>query len=240
MAGRLANHVVVVTGAAGGIGHAVVERLLAEGAKVLATDVRPNARPFAGPAEAQRFRIHDVTDDAAWRDAIAEAVSWGGRLTGLVNNAGYIEYARLADVTADQIDRQYAVNQRGALLGMKHAVAAMKQTGGGAIVNLSSLAGMRGFSDSGAYAGTKWALRGLTKVAATEFGPFGIRTNSIHPGAIQTPMLGDELSPERAAAIPLGRVGQPEDIAPVVAFLLSDDAAYVNGAEITVDGGLGV
>jgi 3alpha(or 20beta)-hydroxysteroid dehydrogenase len=236
---NLVDQVILVTGTAGGVGSAIVNRLLADGARVAATDIRPRATPFDAPADRVRFSLQDVGDEQGWVDTIAATIAWAGKLTGLVNNAGYIKNDMLVDMTAEDLDQQYRVNQRGPALGMKHAAEAMARAGGGAIVNMSSLGGMRGFPTTGAYSAAKWALRGLTKVAAVEFGPLKIRVNSIHPGAVDTPLLSERGRERALAHTPLGMIAQPDDIAGVVAFLLSDDARYINGAEIAADGGLG-
>jgi 3alpha(or 20beta)-hydroxysteroid dehydrogenase len=238
MAGRLDGQVILVTGASGGIGRATVERLLSEGARVAATDLREADPPLPAGA-ALRFFIHDVSNEQAWRDAVAATLAWGGKLTGLVNAAGIVNHKMIADVTVEDLDQVYAVNQRGTALGIKHGAAAMRGTGGGSIVNLSSLAGMRGVVTTGAYAATKWAVRGMTKVAAAEHGADEIRVNSIHPGAVDTPMLNQAYR-DQGSFGPLNRIGKPSEIASVVAFLLSDDSSYMTGAELTVDGGIGV
>jgi 3alpha(or 20beta)-hydroxysteroid dehydrogenase len=237
MAGKLEGQLVLVTGTAGGIGGGIVARLLADGARVAATDVHPPATPFDAAPDRLRFSLQDVGDEQGWIDTIAAATDWGGKLTGLVNNAGVIRNEYLVDLSADALDLQYRVNQRGPALGMKHAARAMRDTGGGAIVNISSLGGMRGFPTTLAYGGNKWALRG--KVAAIELGKLGIRVNSVHPGSVDTAMLSERGRARAMADTPLGRVAEPADIADVVAFLLSDDARYMNGAELAVDGGLG-
>jgi 3alpha(or 20beta)-hydroxysteroid dehydrogenase len=238
MPGRLEGQVILVTGAAGGIGRGVVNRLLEEGAKIAATDLRP-ADPPLPASNNLRFSTQDVSDEQSWRDTIAAVVEWGGRLDGLVNNAAIMHEHLLSEIDIEVLDQLYAANQRGTVLGIKHAAQAMKQTGGGAIVNFSSLAGLRGFPTTGGYSATKWAVRGVTKVAAAELGRDRIRVNSVHPGAVDTPMLTDGMRANEGV-IPLGRIGTPADIAGVVTFLLSDDAAYVTGAEIAVDGGIGL
>jgi 3alpha(or 20beta)-hydroxysteroid dehydrogenase len=239
MSGSLEGQVVLVTGAAGGIGGGIVAQLLADGARVAATDLKALPAPVDAPADRFRFSIQDVGDEQGWIDTIADVVAWGGKLGGLVNNAGYIRNEFLIDLTADELDRQYRVNQRGPALGMKHAARAMQASGGGSIVNISSLGGLRGFPTTTAYGGTKWAVRGMTKVAAIELGKLGIRVNSVHPGSVDTDMLSERGRARAMAETPLGRVGQPDDIAAVVSFLLSEAARYVNGAELSVDGGLG-
>jgi len=238
MPGRLEGQVILVTGAAGGIGRGIVARLLEEGARVVATDLRPADPPLA-PSNNLRFATQDVSSEENWRETIAETIQWGGRLDGLVNNAAVMSEARVIDIAVEDLDRLYAANQRGTVLGIKHAARAMKETGGGSIVNFSSLAGLRGFPTTGAYSSTKWAVRGVTKVAAAELGRDQIRVNSVHPGAVDTPMLTEDMRANEGF-IPLGRIGTPADIAGVVTFLLSADAAYVTGAEIEVDGGIGL
>ncbi len=239
MARNLEGQLVLVTGTAGGIGGGIVERLLADSAKIAATDLHPRPTPFDAPPDRLRFSLQDVGDEQGWIDTIADAIAWGGRLTGLVNNAGYIRNEMLIDLTAEAMDQQYRVNQRGPALGMKHAARAMAETGGGAIVNISSLGGLRGFPTTAAYGGNKWALRGMTKVAAIEFGKLNIRVNSVHPGSVNTAMLSERGRARSMAETPLGRVAEPDDIASVVSFLLSEDARYMSGAELSVDGGLG-
>jgi len=238
MPGRLEGQVILVTGAAGGIGRGIVARLLDEGARVAATDLRP-AEPPLPASNNLHFATQDVSNEQSWRDIIAEILLWAGRLDGLVNNAAVMSEDLLVDIDIEDLDRLYAANQRGTVLGIKHAARAMRATGGGSIVNLSSLAGLRGFPTTGGYSSTKWAVRGVTKVAAAELGRDRIRVNSIHPGAIDTPMLTEGMR-SNEGHIPIGRIGTPADIAGVVTFLLSSDAAYVTGAEIAVDGGIGL
>jgi len=238
MSGRLEGQVILVTGAAGGIGRGIVKRLLDEGAKVAATDLRL-ADPPLPASNNLRFSTQDVSDEQSWRDTVAEVVEWGGRIDGLVNTAAIMSEDLVTEIEIEDLDRLYAVNQRGTMLGIKHAARAMKTTGSGSIVNFSSLAGLRGFPTTGGYAATKWAVRGVTKVAANELGRDRIRVNSIHPGAVDTPMLTEGMR-SNEPLIPLGRIGTPADIAGVVTFLLSEDAAYVTGAEIAVDGGIGL
>ena len=166
-----------------------------------------------------------------------------GRIDILVNNAGIFTPAMLEDTTAESFDRHYRVNQYGPFLGMKAVLAPMKAAGGGSIVNISSVAGMRGFPGMIAYAGSKWALRGMTKCVAREVAPFKIRVNSIHPGLVDTPMLNDhdpEALKQFEAAVPLGRMATTADIVEIVVYLAGDLSSNMTGAELVTDGGLGL
>ena len=242
MALRFEGRTALVTGGARGIGAAIVRRLHGEGANVAITDVLADeGRALAAElGERTVFIDHDVTDDAAWADAVKAAVAAFGRLDVLVNNAGIHHGGGLVDADLAGVERQIRVNQFGTFLGMRHAFAPMQAAGGGSIVNISSIAGLLGMANSAAYVGTKWAVRGMTKAAALEFAPSGIRVNSVHPGFIETPMLGGVPGEELQAGIdatPIRRVGKPEEIAAAVAYLAGPDAAFVTGSELAVDGG---
>jgi 3alpha(or 20beta)-hydroxysteroid dehydrogenase len=238
---RLKGKVALVTGGARGQGAAEGKLFAAEGATVVVSDVldaegEATARSFGG-----LYLHHDVTSEARWEEVVREILSRYRRLDVLVNNAGIFKSGQLPEMPLEDYRRIVDVNQVGVFLGMKVASRPMIQQRGGAIVNISSVAGMRGGGGSIAYTASKWAVRGMTKSAAAELGQFGIRVNSIHPGAIETPMLhqvpGVEANIERVARrIPLGRIADPEDVARVALFLASDDAGYVSGAEVTVDG----
>ena len=227
--------VVIVTGAGQGQGAAEARLLAARGATVIALDLG------AAPAEAlpgAEYRQLDVTDEAGWTALSQDLAGRYGRVDGLVANAGVTWRARLLDVTPADLRRVHEVNVTGALLAIQ-AVAPL-MTAGGSIVLVGSAAALTGHFPA-AYTASKWALRGLAKAACLELGPRGIRVNIIHPGYIDTPMTASAAPAFRAANLaetPLGRTGTPGDVAPLAAFLLSDDASYISGAEIPVDGGM--
>ncbi len=240
--GRLDGKVALVTGGARGQGAAEATLLAAEGATVYLTDVLDDEGKATAKACGGTFIHHDVSSEAGWNTVVDQVMGEQSRLDVVVNNAGIFVSRALTEMPLADWDRVIAINQTGVFLGMKVAGKAMQAAGnGGSIVNISSVAGMRGGSGAIAYAASKWAVRGMTKVAASELGRYGIRVNSIHPGAIDTPMLqqvpGIEANRERTVRrIPLGRIADPEDIARVVLFLASDDSSYMSGAELAVDG----
>ena len=242
---RLAGKVALITGAAAGQGAADAELFMREGAAVVLTDIdAATGKQFAKrlTAEGGRalFRAQDVADEGSWQEIVAAALSAFGGLHILVNNAGTIARQEIVDTTLDAWNRTLAVNLTGALLGMKHCAPAIRDSGGGSIINISSTAGMTAYDDA-AYTASKWALRGLTKTAASQFSEWNIRVNSIHPATIADTSfarLGGEGFEEAAtASIPLGRLGLPRDTAELVLFLASDESSFINGAEIAIDGG---
>ena len=242
MALPLQGKTALVTGGARGIGAAIVRRLHADGASVAFSDILVDEGEALAAELGERaaFFVHDVGDGCAWRDVVAATLSAFGALHVLVNNAGIYVPGTIADAAASDVERQIRVNQLGPFLGMKHVQAALRDAGGGSIINISSIAGLLGFPGAAAYVGTKWAVRGMTKTAALEFAPDRIRVNSVHPGFIETPMLDnnpDEANQAGIDATPLKRVGQPGEIAAAVAWLAGPDAGFVTGAELTVDGG---
>ncbi|WP_197040559.1 SDR family NAD(P)-dependent oxidoreductase [Pseudonocardia halophobica] len=240
----MAGHVAVITGAANGMGAAEARLFVEEGAAVVLGDVdeaRGQALAEELGASAVFVRL-DVTSPADWAAALRAGGERFGKIDVLVNNAGAFDASPLEESTAEVFDRLVAVNQYGVYVGMQAVVPAMKEAGGGSIVNISSSAGLRGGPAQFHYRGTKWAVRGMTKGAAYDLAHYGIRVNSIHPGPIATEMLLSGNTPEVNETLvrrtPLRRLGRPEEVAQAVLFLASDEAGYVTGAELAVDGGI--
>jgi 3alpha(or 20beta)-hydroxysteroid dehydrogenase len=246
--GRLDGKVALVTGGARGMGEAHVRRLVAEGARVVVGDVlaEEGAQVAAELGDAARFVPMDVTRPDDWRTAVETATTAFGELNVLVNNAGILRYSRIEDMAVEDFTRIIEVNLVGQWLGVKSVIGPMKAAGGGSIVNVSSTEGFIGASGLSAYSASKFGVRGLTKVAARELGEYGIRVNSIHPGAILTPMITDpDLVTAKAEgadaflrALPLGRMGDIAEVPGLVVFLASDEAGYCTGSEFVVDGGM--
>jgi len=239
---RFDNKVVLISGGARGQGAAEARLLVNEGAKVVIGDVREDEgkRLAAELGNMATFVRHDVTDEAEWAEVVAAAESFGG-LHGLVNNAGIYIPKTLVETDTELFERHVRINQFGCFLGMKAVVPAMERSGGGSIVNISSVAGLRGYPGAFAYSTTKWALRGMTKAAASDLAPRRIRVNSVHPGPIDTEMIkirGEEELRARVQQVPMRRMGTAEEVARLVLWLLSDESAYVTGAEISIDGGV--
>jgi NAD(P)-dependent dehydrogenase (short-subunit alcohol dehydrogenase family) len=244
---RLDGRTAIVTGGARGIGAATTRALAAAGAGVLTTDVLDAegeglAAELRGQGLHVRFTHLDVTDESAWQRCVAEAVDAFGGLNILVNNAGIGTLADVETETREDYERVIAVDQTGVWLGMKHAVPAMRASGGGSIVNLSSIFGkVGGFGGSVAYHAAKGAVRLMTKNAALRYAKEGIRVNSVHPGFIDTPMIagikGTDLEAAILDATPMSRLGRAEEIAAAILFLASDAASYVTGSELYADGG---
>lgn len=237
---RLEGKVALVTGAARGIGAAVAELFASEGARVMLADVREElGLEHASKLSGSEFVRHDVTDEASWQRTVATTLDRFGQLDVLVNNAGIYQTAPIEETSVDLFVRTFQVNQLGVFLGIRSVIPAMKERGG-SIVNLSSTSGFTGNENSMAYGGTKWAVRGMTKIAAVELGRHGIRVNSVHPGLTDTPMnheeMGHEVIAKAGTRVPLGRPGVAMDVARVILFLASDDSAYCSGGEFTVDG----
>lgn len=237
----LAGKRVVVTGAAGGQGTDESLLLLASGAIVIATDIRHDAPELveaaAGLPGELFYRQLDVASESAWAALAAWLGESFGEVHGLVNNAGVPFRARLGEMGLDDWNRVIAINLTGPMLGIQAIVPLM--TSGGSIVNVGSAAALNAHYTV-SYTASKWGLRGLSHVAATEFGPRGIRTNIVHPGYIETEMMAKApaiMTRVQLELTPLERTGQPEEVAAVVAFLISDVSGYVNGAEIPIDGG---
>ncbi|MFC9897005.1 glucose 1-dehydrogenase [Nocardia sp. NPDC127579] len=239
----LTGKVAIITGAARGQGEAEARLFVERGARVVLTDVLETEGQAVAESlgDAARFVRHDVSSAADWATAVRTAVETFGGLHTLVNNAAIYTAKPLTETKAEELDRILRVNLIGAFLGIQAVVDPLAAAGGGSIVNISSQAGLQGLPGHAAYGASKWGLRGLTKTAALELGPAGIRVNSVHPGPIATPMIGHlglATGPGSFPTLPLGRVGLPSEVGTLVAFLASDDSAFITGAELAVDGGL--
>ena len=245
---RLEGKVALISGGARGQG-AVEARLFAsQGAKVVIGDILDDLgkQVEAEIAEAggDITYVHlDVTSEADWNDAVRTAVESYGKLDILINNAGILIRANVEDTTEEDWDRIMDINAKGVFLGTKAAIPAMRDAGGGSIINISSVAGLQGSPQSAAYSSTKGAVRILTKSTAIQYAKENIRCNSVHPGIIYTDMTSDSLDTEEGQRnwmnrVPLGRLGQSEDVANGVLFLASDESSYMTGSELVIDGGI--
>ncbi len=244
--GRLDGRVALITGGARGMGKAHVRHFVAEGARVVFGDVLDD-RGLAVAAglgeQACRYLHHDVTSEDDWAAAVALAVEVFGKLDVLVNNAGVLAFATIADMPLGDFRRILEVNAVGCWLGMKAVIDPMTRAGGGSIVNISSVEGFTGAAGLSAYSASKFAVRGMTKVAARELGRFGIRVNSVHPGGVLTRMVIDAAGARGdgeafLASVPLARFAEPVEISRLVAYLASDESSYSTGSEFIADGGL--
>lgn len=242
---QLVGKVALITGAARGQGAAAARRFVAEGARVMLTDVLVQeceelAQELGDSAAVQ---VLDVTDEKNWTAVVQATVEQFGQLDILINNAGVLAFQPIEHMSLEEYMQVINVNQVGVWLGMRAVLPALREAGGGAIVNTSSVSGLRGVAYGSAYSASKFAVRGMTKVAALEFGKYNIRVNSVHPGGIETPMVVSVAdSSVDAGAIynnlPLGRIGQPDEVAEMLLFLASDRSSYCTGSEFTVDGGM--
>jgi 3alpha(or 20beta)-hydroxysteroid dehydrogenase len=243
--GRVSGKVALVTGAAQGMGAAFVRKLADEGASVLATDIRDEQGTALADelGDRVRFAHHDVTRADDWARSVATAEEEFGPVSVLVNNAGIVTYAPIEALEESELRHTIDVNLISVALGMKAVLASMRRAQGGAIINVSSAAGLVGNDNIAAYTASKFGVRGITKVAALEFAPYGIRVNSIHPGLILTPMTegaaGDnDTVAAVTAAVPAARFGLPDEVASIVLLLASDEAGFSTGSEFVIDGGL--
>jgi 3alpha(or 20beta)-hydroxysteroid dehydrogenase len=244
--GRLDGKVALITGGARGMGKSHVRHFVAEGARVVFGDVLDEQGAYVAAklgSDSCRYVHHDVTSEADWSAAVSLAAEAFGSLDVLVNNAGVLTFAPIADMPLADFRRVLEVNAVGCWLGMKAVIDPMTKAGGGSIVNISSIEGFTGAAGLSAYSASKFAIRGMTKVAAQELGQFGIRVNSVHPGGVLTRMVMEQAGSGRDGArflegLPLGRFAEPAEISRLVAYLASDDSSYSTGAEFLADGGL--
>lgn len=245
MPGRLDGKTALITGGARGQGAAEALLFASEGARVVITDVLDaDGQELAASNDALSYLHHDVTQEGEWESVVAEVVEDHGKIDAFINNAGIFRSSPIAETTLEEYRLVTEINQVGVFLGLKHVGPVMAAAGSGAIVNISSIAGTRGGAGSVAYSASKWAVRGMTKVAMAEFAPSGVRVNSIHPGLIDTPMLQQLPGVETGQLdqfvrrIPYGRVAEAVEVARLALFLVSDDSEYCNGAEFVIDGGM--
>ncbi|HYZ54149.1 MAG TPA: glucose 1-dehydrogenase [Streptosporangiaceae bacterium] len=248
--GRLDGKVALITGGARGMGKSHVRHFVAEGAKVVFGDViddKGEAVAAKLGKESCRYVHHDVTSEEQWAAAVATAVDTFGKLDVLVNNAGVLKYATITDMPPAEFRSVLEVNAVGCWLGMKSVIGPMTAAGSGSIVNISSIEGFAGAAGLSAYSASKFAVRGMTKAAAQELGPLGIRVNSVHPGSVLTSMVleaaatwsgAQETGDGFITSMPLGRFAEPAEISRLVVFLASDESSYSTGSEFIADGGI--
>ncbi|WP_156690464.1 SDR family oxidoreductase [Mycobacterium sp. Marseille-P9652] len=237
MAERLAGKVALISGGARGMGASHVRTMVAEGAKVVFGDILDDEGKALAVevGDAARYVHLDVTKPAEWDAAVATAIGEFGSVDVLVNNAGIINIGTIEDYELSEWQRILDINLTGVFLGIRAVTKPMKEAGRGSIINISSIEGMAGTIACHGYTATKFAVRGLTKSAALELGPSGIRVNSIHPGLIKTPMT--EWVPEDIFTTALSRIGEPKEVSQLVVYLASDESSYSTGSEFVVDGG---
>jgi NAD(P)-dependent dehydrogenase (short-subunit alcohol dehydrogenase family) len=256
--GRVEGKIAIISGGASGIGRGCAERLAEEGAIVVVTDVQQElgeatVQNIVAKGGKASFLRHDVTDESDWEAVIKQVVADHGGLDVLVNNAGIGINSSIVDMSLSDWQRQQAINLDGVFLGVKHAIPAMRDSGGGSIINMSSVAGLKGTPNLAAYNATKGGVRLFTKGVALECAQqrWEVRVNSVHPGIIDTPIWKTaapnlpgnsdgtiDVQTMAEMAVPTGKLGYPRDIANGVLFLASDDSSYITGTELVIDGGL--
>ena len=246
MGERMRDRVALITGGARGQGEAIAELFIAEGASVVIGDVLEEEGRVTAKRLGDRCRFVplDVTSESSWAAAVDETVQAFGKLDSLVNNAGILHMAPLEETTSEAFRRVLEVNTVGVFLGMRVAAPRMVEAGGGTMVNTASVNAFVGVAGTTAYGASKWAVRGMTRTAAMELGPKGVRVNTVVPGSVETPMIAPEgvdrmasMAQDAFARLPLGRIGRPGEIASAVLFLSSDESSYCTGTEFVVDGG---
>jgi len=242
--GRLQDKIAIVTGGAQGQGAAITRAFVAEGARVVIADVadEPGELLAKGLGESAIFVHHDVSSPESWTALVAETSARFGPVSVLANNAGILRFNEIVNQPVEEFELLWRVNTLGCFLGIKTVAPVMIEHGGGSIINASSIEGLAGMPVVAGYTSTKFAIRGLTKAAALELGPKGIRVNSVHPGMIDTGMTrgvgADDAAMEWGGSkVALKRVGVPEDIAPLYVYLAGDESSYMTGAELAIDGG---
>lgn len=242
---RLENKVALVTGAGGGLGEAIARLFASEGAQLIISDINESAVKAVAADIGAVGLAHDVSNEDDWASVVASAENEYGGLDILVNNAGIFEVKPLLETSTEDYMRIITINQLGCFLGMRSAIPLQKKRGGGAIVNISSTQGMLGLKGASGYVASKFAVRGMTKVAALEHGDDGIRVNSVHPGPMETQMAArvldadpDPGQPNPIDELPLKRVADPMEVARMVLFLASDESSYSTGSEFSADGGM--
>jgi 3alpha(or 20beta)-hydroxysteroid dehydrogenase len=236
VSGRLGDRVCLITGGAQGQGAAEAALFVAHGAQVYITDLDGEAGRRTASDTGSVFLEHDVASIDDWQRVVGQVITDTGRIDVLVNNAGILHTAPLSATTPDMWDRIVAVNQTGVYLGMRTVAPQMTVRRSGSIINVSSVAGLTGTMFFG-YTATKWAIRGMTRSAARDLGPSGVRVNSIHPGVIETSMTAGMNLGAAVEGVPLGRAASAAEVAELALFLASDASSYANGAEFVLDGG---
>lgn len=241
---QLKNKVAIITGAAGGMGAVHAKVFIDEGAKVVLTDIMDEeGKKLAKELGSNALFIkQDVTKEEDWKKVVAETERTFGPVDILINNAGIVMTKMIEDTSLTEYQKTIDINQTGTFLGMKAVLPSMKKAGGGSIINISSIEGLVGGAMIASYTASKFAVTGLTKAAAMEFAPYGIRVNSVHPGVIDTPMIHQEDVKEAVKevinAIPLKRPADPKEVSKMLVFLASDAASYSTGSAFVIDGGL--